>query len=322
MKRLDVLYTTDKNYLDIMMASILSLVQNGKIENLHCHIITTGLDKEDYYKIESFFPSYSITFHFYDLNTIDFEKYNVPKWRGTHISNARLFLEEILHPNLHEIKNLLYLDSDTIVISELQKLEQYKEHLGLVKDFGVLKNGHPNINVNNYYNSGVIWINMDKWIRNEYQKRMIEFSKENRFLIYPDQDILNGALSNEIKSLPIEFNMPPYFYVFESVFQDAFLNLHNLKKEELVRAKKEAIIWHSYGLAGIKPWTNNRINPYNDEFLKYLLEINPEFSKLNLSTFKQIIASSPLFFQVLISMGFYAPEAIVSKWQNRSKILK
>ena len=52
MERLDVLYTINNKYIDVMLAAILSLIENGNVNNLRLHIITSDFTKDDYYKIE------------------------------------------------------------------------------------------------------------------------------------------------------------------------------------------------------------------------------------------------------------------------------
>ena len=60
MERLDVLYTVNNKYVDVMLASILSLIENGKV-NIRLHIITSDFTKEDYYKIANILSANIIT---------------------------------------------------------------------------------------------------------------------------------------------------------------------------------------------------------------------------------------------------------------------
>ena len=59
--------------------------------------------------------------------------------------------------------------------------------------------------------------------------------------------------------------------------------------EEIAEAKKDPKILHSTGVLGIKPWQKNRINPFNDVFMKYIYEVNPEFTKEELSLLKRAL---------------------------------
>ena len=70
----------------------------------------------------------NVELYFYDIATFDIEKYGISNWRGTQIANARLFYQNILGASVSEMDNLLYLDSDTIVVSDLNDLEEYSIH--------------------------------------------------------------------------------------------------------------------------------------------------------------------------------------------------
>ena len=45
MNKLDVLYSSDNRYIDIMLASIISLIENSEIDNLNIHIISYNFKK-------------------------------------------------------------------------------------------------------------------------------------------------------------------------------------------------------------------------------------------------------------------------------------
>ena len=62
MKKLDVLYTVDNNYIDMCLGSILSLIQNGNINDLRIHVITSGFNIEDYHKMEDMSISFAKSF--------------------------------------------------------------------------------------------------------------------------------------------------------------------------------------------------------------------------------------------------------------------
>ena len=164
MNKLDVLYSSDNRYIDIMLASIISLIENSEIDNLNIHIISYNFKKNEYKKLESIIEKYkNAKFFIHRLEEFDIEKYHIPNWRGTQIANSRLFFEDILKSELPRIENLLYLDSDTIVINYLKNLEKYNENtISAVKDGR--KNTLKLLDINMSYNSGVMYINIDKWV--------------------------------------------------------------------------------------------------------------------------------------------------------------
>ena len=104
----DILYTVNKKYRDIFLASLYSLLENGNLSNVRIHLVTDGFTKEDFDKVDrviSMFPGTLI--NYYNLNCMNIEALNIPNWRGSQIANARLFIDSIL--DLHDVYNLLYI---------------------------------------------------------------------------------------------------------------------------------------------------------------------------------------------------------------------
>ena len=56
-KKNDILFTANKGYIDILLASIYSLLLNGELKNLRIHIISDGFDSYDYKRIEELITS-------------------------------------------------------------------------------------------------------------------------------------------------------------------------------------------------------------------------------------------------------------------------
>lgn len=314
---MDILYTTDNRYLDIMLASIYSLICNGNIENLKIHIITSNFSKTDYKKIELFFKIYPhIEYYFYPLETFNIEKYEIPDWRNSQIANSRLFFQEILKHSIDKINNLLYLDSDTIIVDDLNGLKNYTDGVFAVKDSGRLKRVYKSLgNLTNYYNSGVVFINVNEWLNNDYQTKIIHTIQENNIkFVLPDQDILNSSLSDQIKLLPFRYNVSPYTYIFNGSFGKLYFN--NQKKcigyDEVRFEKEKPKILHSYDFSNVKAW-DSKINPFHDEFMKYILSVNPQFNVDELDNIKKLITTFPTLYYSLVLAKIYLPDNMEKK---------
>lgn len=317
MEKFDVLFTTDKKYIDIMMASMYSFLLNSKLENIRVHIITQDFSLEDYKRVEQITNLFNnIELYFYPLEKFDIDKYNIPKWRDGQIANSRLFFETILKPYMLDIKKLLYLDCDTITVSNLTELKN-TDSLLMCKDICCLNKYYKNLyNLDSYYNSGVILIDVDEWINNGYQEKIIKFLENNKNikLSYPDQDIINCALSKHINELLINYNLPPHAYMFNKNFSKLYFNekRRNVSRNEVEEAKKDVKIIHSYGLSGIKPWHGN-FNPFSEEFMKYILEINPNFKPGELDKMKKLVSKFPHLYRTMLLARTYMPEKIEDK---------
>lgn len=209
MNSFHVLYTVNQKYVDICLTSLLSMIKNSALHYITCHIITEGFQKEDYQKLNHFLKQHqNVEIKCYPLETFNIERFNIPSWRGTQISNARLFFQEIMNQEMSKINQLLYLDADTLIISDLNRLKEFKNGLYAVKDIGITKRRCKELGVKNYFNSGVLLIDINDWIDKKSQDSIINFlSNYQKPLLWPDQDILNLVFQEKIRPLPMEFNI-------------------------------------------------------------------------------------------------------------------
>lgn len=318
---LNVLYTANHNYVNIMASSLLSLIMNNKDTNIHFHIITSAFTEIDYILINNIIKGASnCQVSYYDLDNYDISKYSIPDWRGTQIANARLFFADII-----ETKNmgkLLYLDSDTVVVGDLSDLLKVDASISAVPET-VLKYKPKALGIDKYYNSGVLLFDVPSWIENEYQKRIIDFKRNhpNIILKYPDQDLLNVSIGESISELPYEYNILPYALIDylnfnKSYYKDKRKTNSNVDIESSIQNKK---IYHSAGLLSIKPWMENKVNPMNKDFEKYIEMINPDLNKEKLHGIKQILANNMmLLYFVLYLKTCVLPESLVETAENIS----
>lgn len=317
MNKTGIIYATNKDYLTITLASILSLIKNSKNDSLRIYLLTENLSKEDYdiiEKISKKYPTVKLSTH--PIEEYHLEQYKIPGWQNTQAANARLFFQTILDEQLQGIEEVLYLDSDTVVVDDLKSLSEYDGKIHAAED-NAMPSHWQQLGLKQYFNSGVLKINVDWWKREKCQERIIKFVKENptRKLIYPDQDILNYVLGEEIEELPINYNLPPSL----NAINNLTLTLYCRKLNKDITVVKEAVenpkILHSYGLLGIKPWTDNHINPYNEMFREYIYQVNPNFQIQPLEKMKQLLSSNLLLFNSLFLLKVYMPE----NWQDLAK---
>lgn len=310
MKKTGILYATNKEYLKVTLASMLSLIKTNHNEKINIFFMTENLHEHDYNLIERIVKEYpNVTLSIHPIEKYHIEKYKIPGWQNTQAANARLFFQEILGNKIEEIEELLYLDSDTIVMDDLTDLNKYNG-----KIHAVLDNAVPSyleqLGVKKYFNSGVLKINTAWWKKEKCEERIIKFVRDNptKKLTYPDQDVLNCVLGEEIEEMPMNYNLPPSINIMSNLVLDLHCKKIKRNKSEIITAKKNPKILHSYGLLGIKPWTDNKVNPYNENFRKYLYEIEPSFELQELAGMKKILAMNPQLINSLFLLKAYTPE--------------
>lgn len=311
---LNVLYTANHKYVEIMATSLLSLIMNNSKLKLNFHIITSGFTETDYILINNIIKNNeNVNVRYYKLEDYDISKYEIPDWKGTQISNARLFFQDII--DIDNLDKLLYLDSDTIVVGDLEGIKEFKKSINAVKET-ILNYRLKDLGVEKYYNSGVLLFDVPMWLEGDYERRLIETKETNTNarLLYPDQDLLNLALSEEIGDLPIEYNVVPH--ALAKMFNHKKYYYQDKRKYnpivDIDEKVKNPIIYHSAGFAGIKPWMENNVNPLNDYFDYYLEMINPDLNKEKLKGARGILAKNPfLFYVTLFLKNNVLPESLV-----------
>lgn len=218
--------------------SICSICENNRNKNIIFHAICTDLTKDDIDKLEQISIKYNKLIFLYFINK------NVELFKNLVIGKFPVTIwYRILLPYIVNCKKILYLDADIINLSSLEKLFSIDmEDYDLLAVPDIEKTANERIKAldltnNIYFNSGVLMINIDKWIKNNNSDKIIEIAKiYNEKLILPDQDALNILFS---KSKQV-------YYI------DRMYNRVALWKEKNIKEKlEETVLLH---FVQTKPW--------------------------------------------------------------------
>lgn len=197
------------------------------------------------------------------------------------ITYGRLFGPGLLPLGVHRA---IYLDADVLVRDDLAKLYSIDlggKTLAAARDQFVLWVGHPWYGLNSfrtlgldardaYFNSGVMVIDVDRWIELEYEQKCLDYLRQNDYLRYHDQDVLNVCLIGDWVELSPAWNLFAYLeweFIEMVIGSDAWR-----------RAKESPAIVHYVGDSHFKPW-NVRVEDeekplYFDEW-RAIAEANP-----------------------------------------------
>ncbi|MGI4750512.1 MAG: glycosyltransferase family 8 protein [Janthinobacterium lividum] len=278
----------DENFLTPFYALLTSIFINNEKNNVVIHAIATGVTNQEKNKIIDFVNSHNGEINFYEIDSsYNLEELNTPYLRSTGWTVAtyyRLFFPFLIDPN---IKQLLYIDTDVIVLGDLAELYQIDitpYAVGAVPDIAMFRNDDPRIvplgvKKEDYFNAGILIINTENWKSQNIFEKTFSFIKENEELVkFPDQDALNHVLNDNYYKLSNRYNF---------TWDDISIELS--KKEIL---KSNIIILH---YTGIKPW--KFLNPNRlRSFYYYYLKKSPHSNqkkyvdfKLNRTILKQFI---------------------------------
>ena len=259
-KTLHVVFTADNNYLIHWVVVLESLFANNTDVRIISHFVYDGIDEKKLEYIKNYFKNkFNRTIKFYKIDSSIMDTFKI----SHHINKStyfRLILSDILPK---EIKKILFLDCDLIIENSLKELvqkkfdkktiiyavnhffkEEQKKHLIY---FGIDKTA-------NYFNAGVMLINLEKIRRNNMSKTLMNFAmKEKEKILWWDQDVLNVVFKDNWKELHPKYNL-----IWEII--DSSL-------KEAQEAKASPTIIHF--TRSVKPWHSNSYHPYKELYWKY-----------------------------------------------------
>ena len=271
-KRLDIVYATDNNFIDVLYASIASLYDTNGDLNLDIWIIGEKISDLNKEKINNLSREYNQK----EVNWIENCEvpYQVKLDRGSVSQYSRLMIGSALPDS---IKKALYLDADTIILSNLIKLfnvcfddkivigvsdvinVEYKKILNIPEDRAV-------------FNTGVLLIDLEKWRIEQIESKLFDvICKFKGNVIQGDVGILNAVLYDSYKEINPKFN---YMTIFEDMSYEDILVFKKpvdyYSKKKLEDARNNIVIRHyTTCFLSRRPWQQGSKVAHVREFEKY-----------------------------------------------------
>ena len=219
---ISIVLSTDNNYAPYAAATIASICDNTK-SFCKIYILDGGIsevNKNRISELKTYFDNLSVSFIIIDTERY-FKNFQV-KIKHITISTYYRFLIGDLFPDIDKI---LYLDADIIAnkdVKQLYDIDLQEYIIGAVKDRGnteYINKLKENVNINyshNYFNAGVLLIDLKKWREKFVTKKLFEIEKEYRGnLLCNDQDVLNKYFENNYLVLETKYNA--WFYSDKNV---------------------------------------------------------------------------------------------------------
>lgn len=204
-----ILVTVDENYVSPLKTMLFSIYEHHKNQQVTIWLIHEAIPEKELEKLEKLLEQFNWQLETIKIDSDFFEEAPTVE-RYPKEMYFRLLCGEIMPPHVHKV---LYLDPDILVINSLNKLWQLdlKDNLLAAATHTGVTNISTSINQirlntdHNYYNSGVMLINLDK-AREVISLKEIHqtIEKYGNHLLLPDQDILNLLYGSLIKEIPEE----------------------------------------------------------------------------------------------------------------------
>ena len=259
---MNIALCTDEKYAYPCGVCVTSILENNKNEECHIYILTNRLSKKTLSKFHRLSEIYKqkIEIIFIDDETIN----------GLKVSNIfpKSIYYRFLLPQIVKESRVLYLDCDIIVTGSLRELwDTDISHYACAAVEDQASDDITNQNrigiYGDYFNSGVLLMNLDFWRKNNTANALIDFIYENPDVCeFPDQDALNIVLHNQVLFLEYKYNYQEIFY-----WDKSRLYLHKKKWNRLLPCDTPPTVIH-YSTS-FKPWYKGCTHPLRNEFIKY-----------------------------------------------------
>lgn len=198
---LHIAFGIDANFAMGMGVCMTSIIINNRNEKINFHVFTDGINPEDIDRLKILTKYENVKIRMYYINKAVFK--NFPTSVGwTYATYYRFIMGKVLHGNANKV---LYLDADILCIGSLKELiEMDMDNYVIVGICDFLENfitrmKELSIKNGKYFNAGVMYIDVNKWCKEEISERAMQLLGENPQKYKSlDQDVLNVLLDGKV----------------------------------------------------------------------------------------------------------------------------
>lgn len=263
---IDIVSSSSDEFSPHLATMIASILKNSlPFENFYFHIFDGGISSQNRDKILSLKEIKDFEIEFIQVDDNLFKDIKVPSacWHISKQTYYRYLIPELL-PNLDKC---LYLDSDIIVASSLNKLwniELGDNYVAAVEDLcWECEIERQKFRLDGYFNAGVLLINNKLWRKENLVKIFFKNTHELQGKIrWADQDVLNYTFKNKVLFISPKFNLQQNAY-FQTL-------IHKYSWKDIYFAKENPVIVHYNG--STKPWQKtckHKLWPMYYDYVKY-----------------------------------------------------
>ena len=260
---MNIVCTTDGNYLSHCVAMLKSLWEHNPDEDMHVYLIYDNVDSHSLGLAASFLHGFLPGLSLMQASSKPLIGFPV-SGHGTVAAYFRLLLPAMLPLS---VERLVFIDADTIIvdsISPLWELSLEGHALAAVGEHRLSCQDHG-YEYGKYFNSGIMLIDLSKWrqsdLLNRGRRYAIEYPERLR---HWDQDILNHIFEGDWLALPDRWNACPHLF--------GLCKNYDAIGYELSVAEKEAFsnpaVIHFAGPGPIKPWNAQCNHPLKERYLE------------------------------------------------------
>jgi lipopolysaccharide biosynthesis glycosyltransferase len=284
----------------VMLHSALKNISND--QQVHIFAIDGGIKESNKQKILKSLGNKSVVLSWIEAPDSLPDNLPIAKDIQPHLNKSayyRLMFARIL-PN--EVSKLVYLDSDLVVLGDLNKLweiEVADNYVMAAQDcgipfvsspYGIKKYKELSISSEQkYFNSGVLVMNITKWRSEDIDVKLFQYLEKYREDVqHHDQEAMNAVFAGKWGEISPQWNQTPLLFGYSSWQESPYQEL------DYSNAIHDPYIVHFASNA--KPWNSFEKHPRRDLFFDYLdmtdwsgwrLNFRRRLQRKVLRTFKQ-----------------------------------
>ena len=275
-KRIPVFFAVDDNYVEFLEVTIASIIDNAKDESFAYtfYVLHNGLSKKSKKRLSKL-SHRRFRIVYYNVSGSLGQMENRFKLRDYYTLTTYY---RLLIPNtFFLIDKAIYLDCDIVVLDDLANLYKYDigdnlvgaipdASVAVVKEFNDYTTNALRISKEEYFNAGVLLMNLKAMRQNHLLSRVYELSKTTAFRVAQDQDLLNVLCKGKVTYLPDSWNVMP----IGERRVDISLIHYNLiykpwKRRDIMYQEH---FWHYVKKLNLEEKIKDRLDSITEEYLK------------------------------------------------------
>lgn len=206
---INIAFGIDANFARGMGICITSLILNNLDKNIVFHIFTDSISEADLEKLMKLtkYENVRIKMYYIDVNIFKTFPTTIAWSQAIYY---RFIMGKVLYGT---VDTILYLDADILCIGSLDELIQIDMKENIILAIGDIFDGiqermkRLSIKNGQYFNSGVMYININKWNDEKIAEKSIDLLLKNPGLYQSfDQDVLNVLLDGKTCFISKQWN--------------------------------------------------------------------------------------------------------------------
>lgn len=260
---MNILVSCDSNYLNPLKTMLYSLFLTND-NDIDIYILHSSIGDDDIDELRDFINEKSDDkARLINLKVED----EFRKAHTTFYYTSEMYFRLIAYKYLpKDLDRILYLDPDTLILNSLKNLYEsdFEDNLYMAAIHTIptvqsankarLMITSEKIDIVNYYNSGILMINLKKAREKSYDDKIINYIEKSpkAGLMMPDQDLLNVVFRNKIKEIEeLKYNYDARRYSTYKV-------KYGFELEDVMM---NTSVLHFCGKR--KPWKDNYVGKFN-----------------------------------------------------------